>query len=104
MEFFSRQEYWSGLSYPCPGDLPDPGIKPASLVLAWFFFFFLNHKRHVGNPLLIYIPVPLASLVCDILKACKCLLFGKVYLEYLASWVGGALVTEPGTLPLALCP
>ena len=28
---FSRQEYWSGLSCPPPGDLPDPGIKPASL-------------------------------------------------------------------------
>ena len=27
---FSRQEYWSGLSFPPPGDLPDPGTKPAS--------------------------------------------------------------------------
>ena len=27
---FSRQEYWSGLLFPFPGDLPDPGIKPAS--------------------------------------------------------------------------
>ena len=24
---FSRQEYWSGLPFPSPGDLPDPGIK-----------------------------------------------------------------------------
>ena len=29
---FSRQEYWSGAPFPTPGDLPDPGIKPASLV------------------------------------------------------------------------
>ena len=29
---FSRQEYWSGLSFPTPGDLSDPGIEPASLV------------------------------------------------------------------------
>ena len=29
---FSRQEYWSGLPLPTPGDLPDPGIKPASPV------------------------------------------------------------------------
>ena len=29
---FSRQEYWSGLSWPPPGDLPNPGIKPASLM------------------------------------------------------------------------
>ena len=28
---FSKQEYWSGLSRPSPGDLPDPGIKPVSL-------------------------------------------------------------------------
>ena len=30
---FSRQEYWSGLPFPPPGDLPDPGIKPGSPVL-----------------------------------------------------------------------
>ena len=29
----SRQEYWSGLSLPSPGDLPDLGIKPRSLTL-----------------------------------------------------------------------
>ena len=29
---FLRQEYWSRLSFPSPGDLPEPGIKPASLV------------------------------------------------------------------------
>ena len=30
---FSRQEYWSGLPFPFPGDLPDPGIKPGSPTL-----------------------------------------------------------------------
>ena len=30
---FSRQEYWSGLSFPSPGDLPNPGIKPRSPAL-----------------------------------------------------------------------
>ena len=29
---FSRQEYWSGLPFPPPGDLPDPGIEPTSPV------------------------------------------------------------------------
>ena len=29
---FSRQEYWSGLPFPSPGDLPDPGIEPVSLM------------------------------------------------------------------------
>ena len=38
---FSRQEYWSGLPFLTPGDLPDPGIEPMSLVspaLAGGFF------------------------------------------------------------------
>ena len=32
LEFF-RQEYWSGLPFPPPGDLPNPGIKPGFPVL-----------------------------------------------------------------------
>ena len=30
---FSRQEYWSGLPLPSPGDVPDPGIEPGSPAL-----------------------------------------------------------------------
>ena len=30
---FSRQEYWTGLPCPSPGDLPDPGFKPGSPTL-----------------------------------------------------------------------
>ena len=30
---FSRQEYWNGLPFPSPEDLPDPGIEPRSLAL-----------------------------------------------------------------------
>ena len=30
---YSRQEYWSGLPFPSPGDLPDPGIEPRSPAL-----------------------------------------------------------------------
>ena len=37
---FPRQEYWSGLPFPSPGDLPNPGIEPASPALAGRFF---NH-------------------------------------------------------------
>ena len=37
MEFFN-QEYWSGLPFPTPGDLPDPGVKPRSPSLAGTFF------------------------------------------------------------------
>ena len=35
---FSRQEYWSGLLCPPPGDLPNPGIEPTSPALAGKFF------------------------------------------------------------------
>ena len=41
---FSRQEYWDGLPFPPPGDLPHPGIEPASSVapaLAGGFFLFV---------------------------------------------------------------
>ena len=34
---FPRQEYWSGLPFPSPGNLPNPGIKPVSPALAGIF-------------------------------------------------------------------
>ena len=34
---FSQQEYWSGLLFPSPGDLSDPGIEPECLALAGGF-------------------------------------------------------------------
>ena len=34
------QEYWSGLPFPSPGDLPNPGMENASLALQADFFFF----------------------------------------------------------------
>ena len=43
---FSRQEYWSGLPFPSPGDLPDPGTEPRSLwatMEAPFFIFKLTY-------------------------------------------------------------
>ena len=46
---FSRQEYWSGLSFPPPGDLPDPGIKSTSSALAGGFFT----SESCGKPLVV---------------------------------------------------
>ena len=53
---FSRHGYWSGLSFPSPGDLPKPGIKPTSLkspALAGGFFttWALLIAQMVKNPL-----------------------------------------------------
>ena len=39
---FSRQEYWSGLPFPPPGDLPDPRIEPTSLMSSAFVGRFFN--------------------------------------------------------------
>ena len=52
-----RQEYWSGLPLASPGDLPDPGIKLVSPVLADEFFTTEPHvkpqalKKHTGKQL-----------------------------------------------------
>ena len=49
---FSRQEYWSGLPCPPPGDLPDPGIEPASFmspVLAGGFFTTIATSEALSN-------------------------------------------------------
>ena len=47
---FPRQESWSGLPLPSPGDLPNPGIKPRSPALAGGFFTTEPHgKPSVGD-------------------------------------------------------
>ena len=48
---FFRQEYWSGLPFPPPGDLPDPGIKPVSRVSPALAGGFLPAKS-LGSPIL----------------------------------------------------
>ena len=45
----SRQEHWSGLPFPSPGDLPNPGIKPASPALQVGSLPLLSH---LGSPLI----------------------------------------------------
>ena len=66
---FSRQEYWSGLPFPSPGDLPDPWIKPRPLILQaealtseppgkprssaiTSMYFYLSHMVINGNNLI----------------------------------------------------
>ena len=44
----SRQEYWSGLPCPSPGDLPDPGIKPTSPEAPAFQVGSLPLSHHLG--------------------------------------------------------
>ena len=64
---FSRQEHWSGLTFPSPGDLPNPGIEPVSLVLAGGFFttsatfVTSNTKAYVKGEEGILIIIPVAA-------------------------------------------
>ena len=52
---FPRQEYWSGLSCPFPWVLPDPGIKPASLISPPLVGGFFT-TNHLGSPNMMYYP------------------------------------------------
>ena len=56
---FSRQEYWSGLPCPLPGNLPNPGIEPPSLIspaLAGGFFTTCATSKYTdGDVLIIYL-------------------------------------------------
>ena len=68
---FSRQEYWSGLPCPPPGDLPDPGIKQASLLspaLAGRFFTTSTTREAPSQ-------IPLVSAKNDIWKTGGKILF-----------------------------
>ena len=47
---FSRQEFWSELPFPPPGDLLDPEIKPASLNVSCIGRQVLYHLPHLGSP------------------------------------------------------
>ena len=48
---FSRQEYWSGLPFPSPEDLPNPGIKPKSpACISCIGRQVLSHLSHLGSP------------------------------------------------------
>ena len=46
---FSRKEYWSGLPFPSPGDIPNPRIKPAPYALAGRFFTTEPYRKPSHN-------------------------------------------------------
>ena len=84
---FSRQEYWSGLPFPSPGDLSNPGIEPRSPALQAdaltsnvFFFPLPFHSVLVGKKAL-----------CTILLLCSPLLGWNIYPPYLENFCMGDL-------------
>ena len=55
---FSRPEYWSGLPFPPPGGLSDPGIKPRSPALQASIFYHLSHQGTLSSVCIQNIPPP----------------------------------------------
>ena len=66
---FSRQEYWSGLPCPPPGDLPDPGIEPASLMSPALAGRFFTTIATWEAPIR---PVTYKLLLCHMCTDCIC--------------------------------
>ena len=57
---FSSQQHWSGLPFPTPGDLPDPGIEPsflASPALAGRFFTTVPNGKPALKCIILLIPI-----------------------------------------------
>ena len=75
---FSRQEYWSGLPFSSPGDLPNPGIEPESPALAGRFFTTELPRKSIE--------------IMNIFKS-YCYYGCWTYLEVLNNTCGGACLT-----------
>ena len=76
---FPRQEYCSGLLFPSPGDLPDPGIEPTSPACASRFFT----AKPPGKPLFHYRllqSIEYSSLCHTVDPCCLSILYTLVYL------------------------
>ena len=77
---FSRQEYWSGSPFPNPGDLPDAGIEPTSLIFPALAgeFFTTSTTREASSHLLTLNPnkniyyLMWASLLAQLVKESAC--------------------------------
>ena len=80
---FSRQEYWSGLPCPAPGDLPAPGMEPGSHVCCTGRRI-PDHQHLAGNPLrLLVILKDSASTALPHSQACPLsLCFSVVFLHH----------------------
>ena len=87
---FSRQEYWSGLPFPSPGNLPDPGIKPESPAFRaeslpseppgkpifcdarmFFFHFFSKFRQFLFRLLLSFYVFPQYLCLYSVLLVCS---------------------------------
>ena len=79
---FSRQEYWSGLPCPSPGDLPDPGIKLASPAAPTLQANSL-WRSHWGSPIFPHsTPNSLANIISSILLILNQTILHEFYFDH----------------------
>ena len=100
---FPKQEYWSGLPLPFPGDLRNPGIKPASLAFAGrlslshqgspaFKIVLCKSKEHLAFFTCLFFP-PAHSLTWKLIPHfCKLFNFFFSFLNF--GWIGSSLWHE----------
>ena len=70
---FSRQEYWSRLPFPSPGDLPNPGIKPFA------YFPFLDYKKAFESKEYLILNCLLSRFINCMLKGLFCSSVSKLF-------------------------
>ena len=96
---FSRQEYWNGLPFPSPGDLPDPGIEPRSCIAGrWFTTWAMREATMLQRFPLISPPFWKFFLIVHLTLYCALGCFRYVPLEFLittsSQWLFTSLITS----------
>ena len=83
---FSSQEYWSGVSFLSPGDLPNPGVKTVSLALAGKFFTteppgkpILSIKKYINVQCSLF---PMASTIGNLFFSSRYHHITQIFVEY----------------------
>ena len=74
---FSRQEYWNGLPFPSPRNIPDPGFKPGSLTLQEDSY----PQSHQGSPLFDFGCGPFLKFLLSLLPYCFCFILWVSWLR-----------------------
>ena len=103
---FSRQKYWSGLPFPSPGDLPNPGVEPGSPALQADATSepvlpqknsFLWACKHFSRLLLLFLCLVFTFLKCE--RHCDSVLGSLVFTCYIISHYQCALLLTQLWLP-----
>ena len=83
---FSRQEYWSGLPFPSPGDLLDPGLEPVSPALAGGSFTTVSPGNSLNHYTMTFIVVHVEVVILKCFKTHLCVVLR--YVSVVFEWRG----------------